>query len=1240
MIGCDSKAVQQVINREVAAIRLLLIEELEQGWDDLLIAPKLDGGNHGRWLLMCSEVFGQISFATRPLCLLGFEDFCPIAKLLLLLLLFKPSFCSFVESEFSLQVEVTMSSSRPSQTSSNNSGRSRSSRHGARVIAQTTLDAKLHASFEESGSSFDYSNSVRLSPGGTGTVSGDHQPRSDSVTTAYLHQIQKSKLIQPFGCLLALDEKTCKVIAYSENAPEMLTMVSHAVPSVGDHPALGIGTDIRTIFTAPSAAAIQKALGFGEVSLLNPILVHCKSSGKPFYAIIHRVTGSVIVDFEPVKPHEVPMTAAGALQSYKLAAKAITRLQSLPSGNMGTLCDTMVQEVFELTGYDRVMAYKFHDDDHGEVIAEMTRPGLEPYLGLHYPATDIPQATRFLFMKNKVRMIVDCRAKHVKVLQDKKIPFELTLCGSTLRAAHSCHLQYMENMNSSASLVMAVVVNDNDEDGDSSDAVQPQKRKRLWGLVVCHHSTPRFIPFPLRYACEFLAQVFAIHVNKELEIEYQIVEKNILQTQTLLCDMLMRDAPLGIVSQSPNVMDLVKCDGAALLYKNKVWRLGVTPSEPQIREIASWLSEYHRDSTGLSTDSLSDAGFPGAAALGEIACGMAAVRIASKDIVFWFRSHTAAEIRWGGAKHEPGERDDGRRMHPRSSFKAFLEVVKTRSLPWKDYEMDAIHSLQLILRNAFKETESMEISTYAINTRLGDLKIEGMQELEAVTSEMVRLIETATVPILAVDVNGMVNGWNTKIAELTCLPVELAIGKHLLSLVEDLSVDRVKKMLDMALQGEEEKNVQFEIKTHDMKIDSGPISLVVNACASRDLQDNVVGVCFVAQDITAQKTVMDKFTRIEGDYKAIVQNPNPLIPPIFGTDEFGWCCEWNSAMTKLTGLKREEVMDKMLLGEVFGTQIASCRLRNQEAVVNFSIVLNKAMAGLETEKVPFGFVTRDGKKYVECLLSVSKKLDAEGVVTGVFCFLQLASPELQQALHIQHLSEQTALKRLKALTYLKRQIRNPLYGIVFSRKLLEGTELGFEQKQFLQTGTRCQHQLSKILEDSDLDSIIDGYMDLEMVEFTLHEVLVASLSQVMAKSNAKGIRVVNDVEEQITTETLYGDSLRLQQVLADFLLISINYTPTGSQVVVAATLAKQQLGKLVHLANLELSITHDGFGVPESLLNQMFGRDGHESEVGISMLISRKLLKLMNGDVRYIREAGKSSFILSVELAAAQESKA
>lgn len=100
--------------------------------------------------------------------------------------------------------------------------------------------------------------------------------------------------------------------------------------------------------------------------------------------------------------------------------------------------------------------------------------------------------------------------------------------------------------------------------------------------------------------------------------------------------------------------------------------------------------------------------------------------------------------------------------------------------------------------------------------------------------------------------------------------------------------------------------------------------------------------------------------------------------------------------------------------------------------------------------------------------------------------------------------------------------------------------------------------------------MFNSYLDLEMAEFTLHEVMIASLSQVMTKSNGKSIRIVNDVAEQIVMETLYGDSLRLQQVLADFLLISINFTPTGGQVAVAGSLTKEQLGKSVHLVKLEL----------------------------------------------------------------------
>lgn len=666
------------------------------------------------------------------------------------------------------------------------------SKHKARVAAQTPSDAKLSLDFEESKRDFAYSSSVDFN------ISSSTSNVPSSTVSAYLQNLQRGKLIQSFGSLIAIDEQNFTVLAYSENAPEMLDLSPHAVPSMEQQEALTFGTDICTLFRSSGAAALQKAFHFGEVNLLNPILVHCKTSGKPFYAILHRIAVGFVIDLEPVNPADVPVTTAGSLKSYKLASKAITRLQSLPTGEISLLCDVLVKEVSELTGYDRVMVYKFHEDEHGEVVAESRKADLEPYLGLHYPATDIPQASRFLFMKNKVRMICDCFAPPVQIIQDKTLAQPLSLFGSILRSPHGCHLQYMANMGSIASLVMSVTINEEEEEGVESDS---QRGRKLWGLVVCHHTSPKFVSFPLRYACEMLIQVFSVQINKEIELASQLREKHMLQTQTVLCDMLLRDAPVGIVTQSPNVMDLIKCDGAALYYRNKCWLLGVTPTEAQIRDIVEWLLEYHCGSMGLTTDSLLEAGYPVATVLGDEVCGMAAVRITSKDFLFWFRSHTAKEIKWGGAKHDPDDKDDGRKMHPRSSFKAFLEVVKWRCLPWEDVEMDAIHSLQLILRGSLQE-EAVDNSKTIVNVQSVDNRIQRMDELRFVTNEMVRLIETAAVPIFAVDVSGNVNGWNNKAVELTGLAVEQAIGIPLIEFVVDDSVERVKNMLLLALQGD------------------------------------------------------------------------------------------------------------------------------------------------------------------------------------------------------------------------------------------------------------------------------------------------------------------------------------------------------------------------------------------------------------------------------------------------------
>ncbi|KAL5700305.1 hypothetical protein ACHQM5_025764 [Ranunculus cassubicifolius] len=1069
-----------------------------------------------------------------------------------------------------------------------------------KAIAQFTEDARLHAVFEqsgESGKSFDYSQSIRTTTTTSQSVPG-HQ------ITAYLSRIQRGGHIQPFGCMLAVDESTFRLIAYSENVLETLDLTHHhsysaLVPTLEKtpHHILTVGTDIRTLFTPSSVALLEKAFSAREITLLNPVWVHSKSSGKPFYAILHRIDVGIVVDLEPARTEDPALSIAGAVQSQKLAVRAISRLQALPGGDIKLLCDTVVEHVRELTGYDRVMVYKFHEDEHGEVVAESKRADLDPYIGLHYPATDIPQASRFLFKQNRVRMIVDCHATTVPVVQDEELMQPLCLVGSTLRAPHGCHAQYMANMGSIASLAMAVIINGNDEEGSSG-----RNPMKLWGLVVCHHTSSRCIPFPLRYACEFLMQAFGLQLNMELQLAAQLSEKHVLRTQTLLCDMLLRDSPTGIVTQSPSIMDLVKCDGAALFYRGSYYRIGITPTEAQMKDIVEWLLSSHGDSTGLSTDSLGDAGYPGAASLGDAVCGMAVAYISSRDFLFWFRSNTAKEIKWGGAKHHPEDKDDGQRMHPRSSFQAFLEVVKSRSLPWENAEMDAIHSLQLILRDSFMDAEGSN-SRPLITAPPSDLQIQGVNELSSVAREMVRLIETATAPIFAVDSDGRINGWNAKVAELTGLPVEDAMGK---SLVHDLvykeSAEIVDKLLNHALRGEEDKNIEIKLRTFDPQKPEKAIFVVVNACSSKDYTDNIVGVCFVGQDVTGQKVVMDKFIHIQ---------------------------EWNTAMENLTGWNKGEIMGKTLVGEVFG---GCCRLKGPDSLTKFMIVLHNAIGGQDTDKFPFAFFNRDGK-YVQALLTANKRANMEGQILGAFCFLQIASPELQQALEVQRQQEKKCFARVKELAYICQEIKNPLSGIRFTNSLLEATELTEDQKQFLETSASCERQMMKIIRDVDLQSIEDGSLELEKGEFLLGSVINAVVSQVMILLRERGLQLIREIPEEIKTLAVYGDQVRIQQVLADFLLNMVRYAPYPDgwvEVQVQPNLKQSSDG--IELVRLEFRMVCPGEGLPAELVQDMFHSSRWATQEGLGLSMCRKILKLMNGQVQYIRESEKCFFIITLPL--------
>jgi phytochrome B len=274
--------------------------------------------------------------------------------------------------------------------------------------------------------------------------------------------------------------------------------------------------------------------------------------------------------------------------------------------------------------------------------------------------------------------------------------------------------------------------------------------------------------------------------------------------------------------------------------------------------------------------------------------------------------------------------------------------------------------------------------------------------------------------------------------------------------------------------GEEDKNVEIKLRTFGSEHQKKALFVVVNACSSKDYMNNIVGVCFVGQDVTGQKVVMDKYVHIQGDYKAIVHSPNPLIPPIFASDENTCCLEWNTAMEKFTGWSRGEVIGKMLVGEVFGS---CCQLKGSDALTKFMIALHNAIGGQDTDKLPFSFFDRNGK-CVQALLTANKRVNMEGEIVGAFCFLQIASNELQQALKVQRQQEKKCSARMKELAYICQEIRNPLSGLRFTNSLLENTDLTEDQKQFLETSAACEKQILKITRDVDLESIENGLVFL------------------------------------------------------------------------------------------------------------------------------------------------------------------
>ncbi|HMI85431.1 MAG TPA: ATP-binding protein [Polyangiaceae bacterium] len=468
--------------------------------------------------------------------------------------------------------------------------------------------------------------------------------------------------IQPHGVLIALSEPSLAVALVSEN--------------IGDH--LGLRVDevrnqpLSAVLDAASVEQVRSALVDDRWQEMNPLrlLAH----GRRADGIVHRHRGIAILELE----FFAPSAETGARHPLRSGLRGIQAARTREE-----LCQTVVDEVRQLTGFERVMLYRFDEEGHGCVDAEAKLPALEPYLGLHYPASDIPQQARQLYLKNWLRIIPDGRYRPVRLVPDRwpNTGEPLDLSFSVLRSVSPIHLEYMANMGVRASMSISLVVRD-----------------ALWGLISCiNHSEPRLVPFEVRSLCEVIGRLTSLQLAALEDREAALWRASSRATQQALTEaMRTGDRVLeALLTRPSELMELVGAEGAAVVTAGEEPRTcGHTPPPALVSAIASWL-EQHQDLAPFCTSSL-PALFPAVAASTEVASGLLSFGLpgAPRRQLLWFRPEILRDVSWGGDPHKPAALGPEQRIHPRRSFELWKEQVRERSRPWTAGDLEAADDLR------------------------------------------------------------------------------------------------------------------------------------------------------------------------------------------------------------------------------------------------------------------------------------------------------------------------------------------------------------------------------------------------------------------------------------------------------------------------------------------------------------------------------------------------------------------
>ena len=485
-------------------------------------------------------------------------------------------------------------------------------------------------------------------------------------------------LIQPHGILLVLEKDRLQIIQASENVEEFL-----AVPAADL-----LEKNLADFIPADQYEELQSKIagqeGHDRIPLLLSITINSKK--QQFTAIIHPKEEYVLVELE-----RMAATAEAIFIRLYQQTKYITSLlkQARTTEDTAQIAAT---EIKKISGFDRVLIYQFDPKWNGIVIAQAKEDDMDDFMGLRFPASDVPKQARDLYFKNPYRLIPTNNYTPVRILPIlNPITQRFTdLSDCNLRSVAVVHLEYLQNMGVEASMSLPIIIDN-----------------KLWGLISFHHRTHKNPGQELCSALELLSDIISAQIAARERERFISQKAQLREVHAKLLEQLYSSSGLveGVLNGKTMLSDLLGLGGAAVLYEGGIWTAGTTPTQQQIKELVSWLRR-NKGNESYSTDTLVEEYGRGSEFTAS-ASGLIAIPINAEqgEFILGFRPEVQQTLNWGGNPDKAIQmEDDGKTYHPRNSFAIYKQTVRQTSVPWQEAEIEAAENLRIaVVEKVMKE---------------------------------------------------------------------------------------------------------------------------------------------------------------------------------------------------------------------------------------------------------------------------------------------------------------------------------------------------------------------------------------------------------------------------------------------------------------------------------------------------------------------------------------------------------